>query len=184
MPEVRPSEAMPLAAHSTGAGFADFFRLHKDRVAHIAARMLGRDADVDDVVQDVFSTVLRRQAELPHMPSPERWVVSLTVKRVLVLLRWRRVRARLGLYQQVEMDQLVGTHTSAEGQLTVLRMYRALDQLPASDRVAWLLRHVQGERLEDVATLSGCSVATAKRRITRAQARLDEVFDEEGLRHE
>jgi RNA polymerase sigma-70 factor (ECF subfamily) len=45
--------------------------------------------------------------------------------------------------------------------------------------VAWLLRHVEGERLQDVALACGCSLATAKRRIASAQAALAGVIDDE-----
>ena len=48
--------------------------------------------------------------------------------------------------------------------------------LPADERIAWTLRHVERHRLENVAALVGCSLATAKRRIGRAQAFLEEHF--------
>jgi RNA polymerase sigma-70 factor (ECF subfamily) len=44
-----------------------------------------------------------------------------------------------------------------------------LDRLPVNERLAWSLRHIEGEQLESVAVLCGCSLATAKRRIAAAQ---------------
>jgi RNA polymerase sigma-70 factor (ECF subfamily) len=49
-------------------------------------------------------------------------------------------------------------------------VYRALDRLGTAERLAWTLRHVEGERLDAVAQLCGCSLATAKRRIAAANA--------------
>ena len=57
-------------------------------------------------------------------------------------------------------------------------VYRVLDQLPAQVRIAWVMKHVEGERLERVAEITGCSRATAHRRITRARAALLEAFDD------
>jgi RNA polymerase sigma-70 factor (ECF subfamily) len=54
----------------------------------------------------------------------------------------------------------------------VIEVYRALDCLPARERVAWTLRNVEGETLERVAVLCGCSLATAKRRIASAHHKL------------
>ena len=51
-------------------------------------------------------------------------------------------------------------------------VYGALDGLPARERVAWTLRHVEGESLEQVALLCDCSLATAKRRIASAHEKL------------
>jgi RNA polymerase sigma-70 factor (ECF subfamily) len=48
--------------------------------------------------------------------------------------------------------------------------------MPADDRIAWTLRHVERHGLEGVAALTGCSLATAKRRIQRAQSYLSEKF--------
>jgi RNA polymerase sigma-70 factor (ECF subfamily) len=55
------------------------------------------------------------------------------------------------------------------------RMYRALDGLPVNQRLAWSLRHIEGERLETVALLCHCSLATAKRRIVAAQKVISEA---------
>ena len=52
--------------------------------------------------------------------------------------------------------------------LLAVRRRRALDGVSAKERVAWVLRHVQGESLEDTALLCECSLATAKRRIAEA----------------
>ena len=44
----------------------------------------------------------------------------------------------------------------------------ALDTVPADARIAWVLRYLEQEPLEDVARICGCSLATVKRRITVA----------------
>ena len=51
-------------------------------------------------------------------------------------------------------------------------VYRALDAISAPERVAWTLRHVEGESLEEVALLCDCSLATAKRRIASAHEKI------------
>jgi RNA polymerase sigma-70 factor (ECF subfamily) len=51
-------------------------------------------------------------------------------------------------------------------------VYRILDRMPVRVRLAWSLRHVDGERLEDVAERCACSLATAKRWIATAQEQL------------
>jgi RNA polymerase sigma-70 factor (ECF subfamily) len=45
---------------------------------------------------------------------------------------------------------------------------RALGQVGAAARSAWLLRYVEGHGLQEVAELTGCSLATVKRRISAA----------------
>jgi RNA polymerase sigma-70 factor (ECF subfamily) len=60
------------------------------------------------------------------------------------------------------------------------KVYAVLDALPSDERVAWSLRHVEGERLERVAELCGCSLATAKRRIAAAHQRIAVELEVDG----
>lgn len=48
----------------------------------------------------------------------------------------------------------------------------AIAQLPVNERVVWTLRHLEELELVEVAEAAGCSLATAKRRLSRARARL------------
>jgi RNA polymerase sigma-70 factor (ECF subfamily) len=59
------------------------------------------------------------------------------------------------------------------------RVYTLLEHLPVDARIAWTLRQVEGEQLEAVAAICGCSLATAKRRIGAVQAKIDEVLGHE-----
>ena len=68
---------------------------------------------------------------------------------------------------------------SPEERVLLSRVYTVLDELPAKERVAWTLRYLEGERLEDVAKLCGCSLATAKRWIARAHSAIEGVVSDE-----
>jgi RNA polymerase sigma-70 factor (ECF subfamily) len=56
------------------------------------------------------------------------------------------------------------------------QIYSLLQTLPADERIAWTLRYVDHHRLEAVALLVDCSLATVKRRIARTQRYLSERF--------
>jgi RNA polymerase sigma-70 factor (ECF subfamily) len=50
--------------------------------------------------------------------------------------------------------------------------YRSLERLPAVERVVWVLRHVEGESLDDIAQICACSKSTVQRRLRLAQKTL------------
>jgi RNA polymerase sigma-70 factor (ECF subfamily) len=52
-------------------------------------------------------------------------------------------------------------------------IYTILSTFPTSERIAFLLRRVEGMSLEEVATATETSLATVKRRIAAAEERLD-----------
>jgi hypothetical protein len=76
-------------------------------------------------------------------------------------------------------DQAKGSFVPVtEANLTLSFDHRVLDGMPANQRIAWSLRHIEGEPLENVASLAGCSLATAKRRIAAAAAHIEGAFSD------
>lgn len=143
-------------------------------VAAIAARILGRDDDLDDLVQDAFVNALRGLRGLREPLAVKGWLGKITVRLAMRRLRARSLRRALHLDRDVlDYESLCGDDASAEQRALVAKVYRALDRLPAAERVAWVLRHVQGEPLQRLPELCGCSLSTAQRRLARAQAALE-----------
>lgn len=152
------------------------YRRYSPYVAAIAARLLGREADVDDAVQEVFVQALRGLHTVREPGAVKGWLARITVRVSHRKLKMRRLRRFLGS-ESAAVDGLVHPSASPEQRAQLAQAYEALDRLPANLRVAWILRHFDGQRLHEVARLSGCSLATAKRRIASAEQRLDEVLN-------
>ena len=96
------------------------------------------------------------------------------------MIRRRRLARSLGLLplgDDAALEQLASSVVSPEVRAELAVVDGILRRLPTNDRIAWMLRVVEGHRLEEVAELSGCSLATAKRRIAAAQKRMNAVLD-------
>ncbi len=163
------------------------FRRHVRGVWRVALRMVGHQADAEDVVQDTFATVLQSLGSMRDGQALRAWLLQVAVRHAHRRLRRRRLRRFLGLDEGVpeavlaETPGATGARPEARAELRLVD--RALARMPPAERIAWVLRHVEGETLEDVARACGCSLATAKRRIAAAEARLAEhVKDEEASR--
>jgi len=101
------------------------------------------------------------------------------VRLVRSRLRRQRLLRTLGLVQAGEPSDLEAVATSAidpESRALLAQVYALLRTMPSDDRIAWTLRYVERHQLEGVAELTGCSLATAKRRIQRAQQFLGQHF--------
>jgi RNA polymerase sigma-70 factor (ECF subfamily) len=94
------------------------------------------------------------------------------VRRCVRQLKSRRIWAFVDLAADPSYDRLADPGAGPEERHLIVEVYRALDEVPASQRVAWTLRHVEGESLDRVAFLCGCSLATAKRWIASAHSKL------------
>ena len=150
------------------------FRQYSGYVAAIAFRLLGRDHEIDDVVQEVFLAATRSLRKLREPAAVKGWLATVTVRVVRRKLRGRRVRAFFGAEVEPDYSSVV-VAASQDKALLITRAYQILDRLPIDEKIAWMLRHAEGEPLESVATICGCSLATVKRRIAAAQAALGEV---------
>jgi RNA polymerase sigma-70 factor (ECF subfamily) len=76
--------------------------------------------------------------------------------------------------EPVELDSLAANDAGPEVRAELAQLYALLKVMPSDERIAWTLRNVERHRLEEVASLTECSLATVKRRITRAQGFLEE----------
>jgi len=157
------------------ASVEDAFRRYAPLVAALGLRITAQRAELDDFVQEVFLRATRGIGGLRHQGATKAWLVSITINVARQRLRVRKLRKLVGLENQTEYEELVDPALSPEDRVLLTRMYRALDAMPVNHRLAWSLRHIEGERLETVALLCGCSLATAKRRIVAAQKVISEA---------
>jgi DNA-directed RNA polymerase specialized sigma24 family protein len=74
--------------------FRDLFREHRQDVARLAQRMLGRKTDLEDVVQEVFLQVHRSIRDFRHGARFSTWLYRVTVNVVLMHRRQEPPRVR------------------------------------------------------------------------------------------
>ena len=149
--------------------FEALYRRHVRYVAGVTYRLLGNDAEVDDVLQEAFLDAAGALAGLREPAEFRAWLVQIAIRRVYRRLaskrRWRWLRA--------EVETVTPPASDPQTRHRVQELYDALSRLPAKLRVPWTLHVIDGETLPDVARLCDISVATSKRRIADAAARLD-----------
>jgi len=156
-----------------GGGLDDVYRRYCRYVAAVVLRLDGRHAEVDDLVQEVFVEAARGIQGLRDPAAVKGWLATITVRVVRQRLRRRRMRRLFGLDAAIDYADLVDRAASPFDRVLVRTVYRILDELAVEDRIAFTLHHMEGEKLEEVARLCGCSCSTAKRRIARAQQALE-----------
>lgn len=151
---------------------AQLFKRFAPYVARIGLRLLGREADVDDLIQEVFFAAFRQRDQLRDPQAAKNWLATIAVRTARRQLRRRRLRQFVGLDNGGPALELPDPQISPEKRALLARVYEILDSMGVERRLAWTLRYVEGEKLEVVAERCGCSLATVKRRIASAQALL------------
>jgi RNA polymerase sigma-70 factor, ECF subfamily len=174
MSSLRPSKG-DLRHGALTSAYTAYSRL----VAHIGIRILGRHDEIDDLVQDVFVEAARWLPKIENRSLMKHWLITVTVRAAKHRLRKRGLRAILGLDDPAHDYGDISDHSASSAQKGVIRdVYRALDRIPVDDRLAWTLRYVEGESLVSVAEMTGCSLATVKRRVARAHSTVLEALND------
>lgn len=158
--------------------FDELFDRYSTYVARLATRLLGYgDAEIEDVVQDVFWVASQRLPRITNLIQARGWLATVTTRVVGRKLRRRRFRNLF--HGTSQRDDVPARGATAEERALLIRLYEVLETLPTDQRLAWSLRYLEGEPLEAVAAACRCSLATAKRRVSAAKSVIDEVFRDE-----
>jgi RNA polymerase sigma-70 factor (ECF subfamily) len=147
----------------------DLFRRYAPYIATIGFRLLGRDDELDDLVQDVFIEAHAGLRQLRDVHAVKGWLARITIRRATRRLRRSRLRAFLSLDTLGDETPLVDAAASPEERAHVASTYRWLERVSVPERVVWVLRHVEGETLDAIAGLCGCSKSTVQRRLRAAE---------------
>lgn len=137
-------------------------------------RLLGADPDHNDIVQQVFMTVLREGSRLRDAQRLGPWVRAITVNTVYDELRKRDVRR---LFAREQRDRLAHADLvrDVEARDLLMKTKAVLDKLPAKERIVFALYFVERQSLGEIGELLGYSHATAKRRLHQASARFQRL---------
>ena len=152
--------------------FDAVFRRYSPYVASIGLRLLGRDDELDDLVQDVFWEAHRGLSRVRDAHAIKGWLARICVRRAVRRLRRARLRTWLSFDVLDHEPSGVSPEASPETQAEVAQLYRELEKLPVLARAAWVLRHLEGQSLDDIAAACECSKSTVQRRLRDADAHL------------
>jgi RNA polymerase sigma-70 factor, ECF subfamily len=149
------------------AGAALYDR-HHVYVRRVLMRVLGPDADLHDLVQDVFVAAIASITRLAEPNALRAWLAGVAVNCVRMELR-RRTRNAVSLFPASDMPQVAATVTTPEIDEAVRATYRVLNRLSADERIVFALRFIDGMELLEISDVCNVSLATTKRRLATAR---------------
>jgi RNA polymerase sigma-70 factor (ECF subfamily) len=159
----RPSRSSPESP--APLSLEEAFKQYASHVAAIGFRILGSRDQMQDLVQDVFLKAHDWIARIDDPRALKSWLTTVTVREARQRLRLRRMRAFLHLADNHNYASVASPTASPAERALATEIYRILDGVPVSARVAWTLRYVEGLTLPEIAQHCGCSLATVKRRV-------------------
>lgn len=161
----------------------ELFERFREEAYRVAVRITGRQEDALDVVQDGFIRAFERLDAFSGQSSFKTWLLRIVTNRALDLLRTRKVRLAIALHatdDENPVPELAARQDEGEPGREIEqrelaeRLRRALDTLPAEQRVVFAL-HATGElTYGEIAEVVGIPVGTVMSRLYHARRRLHE----------
>ena len=164
------------------AGNAAAFTALVDRHSRIclrfATRMLGNREDAEDVTQEAFLRAYGALTRYDDTIAFRTWLMTILVNRCRTALERRRRRDERVIADEAAM---AAASTPADAQAAALRdaIARAMERLDASQREAFLLKHVEQLSYDEMSAMTGVGVSALKMRVQRACERLQDLLEED-----
>ena len=159
--------------------FEQIILRYETRVMSMAARFLGGRDDARDVAQEVFLRAFRYLHRLDLQKPVEPWLMRITVN--VCRDAARRRQRRRNTFVEIEgpdtIDQSADPHDGLARKQERLILQRALDSLPEKERLAIVLRDVEGLSTAEVASILQSSETTVRSQVSRGRLRLKAAID-------
>jgi RNA polymerase sigma-70 factor, ECF subfamily len=168
-----PAPRVTLEGEAVPRDLDDAYRNYCRYVASVCLKISGRRSELEDLIQEVFAEAASTFGALREPDALRGWLATIAVRVTRKRLFRRRLYGLVGLGQSADYEALPDLGASPYDRALLAAVYRALDELAPDDRIAFVLHHIEGETLDSVARLAGCSITTAKRRVFRAKSALE-----------
>lgn len=161
--------------------FEHLIMRYERRVLTLAMRFLRRMDDAQDAAQEVFLRAYKYIHRLDSAKPIEPWLVRITVNVCRDIGR-KRQRQWHTFTDMTDVENTCGgasanPHTELAQEQQRRMLWRALDTLPEKERMALILRDVEGFSTSEVATILESSEATVRSQICRGRLKIREAMD-------
>ena len=158
--------------------FSLLVRRHQDTCVRFAVRMLGSRVDADDVLQSAFMRAFRNLRSCRDRERFGGWLYQIVVNECRTFASRRKRREQRFLSATTEIERAIAPGSDETPDRDVGgHIERALSMLPADQREAFLLKHVEELTYEEISEMTGASVSALKMRVKRAADSLRDLLD-------
>jgi len=181
-----------LAKTGDRGAFADLVDLYKDKIYHLAYRMLGNRQEAEDVVQETFLRVYRSLERYDESMKFSTWIYRIGTN--LSIDRLRKRKATYSLDAEVAPDgegtdwhgMLASEEPTPEGQVllseTQRRIREAIETLPKKYKSVVVLKYLHDMSLQEIGDVLDMPVTTVKTRVHRGREFLRKKLESEDIR--
>ena len=164
------------------AAFDILYQRHKTPLYRFILRQCGQEV-VDELFQDIWLKVINSRESYQVKSSFKTWLYHLARNRIIDLYRRNNIRPvdnhadELNTIANISVAQ---PETQLQSQNQYETLLKAISELPADQKEAFLLREEAGLNTEQIAETCGINFETAKSRLRYAMNKLRQKLNPSG----
>jgi RNA polymerase sigma-70 factor (ECF subfamily) len=156
------------------AGYRWLLERYRVRAVRLAAHVLRRESEAEDIAQEAFLRAFRQLASLKAGALFAPWLYSIVVRLCLDLMRRKR-------WTQESSIELLDGSVSSETSATIdtrLVVESVLDKLSPAMRAALVLRELEGMGYDEISEVLCIPVGTVRSRLNTARSQFRKLWEE------
>ena len=150
----------------------ELFKAHVDGVYNVAFRVTWNRSDADDVVQATFVKAFQRLDQLSDRSKARSWLFQVAYREAITVIRRRRELPTDPVDLPTEQSSLPDPADSAVASAIATKLSEALQRIGPDERLAVVLRDVEGLPMHEVAEVLDIGLSAAKMRVQRGRQSL------------
>jgi RNA polymerase sigma-70 factor (ECF subfamily) len=163
------------------AAFEQIILRYERRVFTLAMKFLGARDDAQDAAQEVFLRAFKYLHRLDIHKPIEPWLMQMTVNVCRNIGRNRQRRWNtfpdVAAPDTASADKSTNPYSGVAEEQQRQMLWRALESLPEKERMAVILRDIDGLSTAEVAEILQSSESTVRSQVSRARVRMKDAID-------
>jgi RNA polymerase sigma-70 factor (ECF subfamily) len=165
--------------------FGDLVERHSRTLFRVAYRLLGNEEDADEAVQETFLKAYKALERFEQRSNFGTWIYRIAINTSLDMRAKKLPGHTVQISEEPEPEanemQVAAEGVTAEqvvfGQQVSRKIQKAMSQLTQTERTAFVLRHMEGKSIEEIATVLGLKQNSTKNSIFRAVQKMRRALE-------
>ena len=158
----------------------------QDMVYNTAVSIVQNEDDADDITQDVFIQVYQSVSSFKGESKFSTWLYRIVISKSLDHVKKKKRKKRFGFVQslfgnaqeeEIHPEEFNHPGVLMENRERAAELFKAMEQLPDSQRIAFTLHKLEAQKHQDIAAIMNISLTAVESLIARAKGNLRKTLN-------
>lgn len=158
----------------------------QDMVYNTAVGIVQNEDDADDITQDVFIQVYQSVSSFKGESKFSTWLYRIVISKSLDHVKKKKRKKRFGFVQslfgnaqeeEIHPEEFNHPGVLMENRERAAELFKAMEQLPDSQRIAFTLHKLEAQKHQDIAAIMNISLTAVESLIARAKGNLRKTLN-------